>query len=211
MARVDLNEESAAAPQEMVPQILDQGDSKIQGTQKSVSEFQHLQNMFDAVTAKSSNNIQREDPSALWEEVPADLAKKFEDFFDTPTVYSTISAHGYTFKVRGLDSSHFLDPKSTLNAPVITDTDTDDPQKYMEFFRVLYMYFIHSLVHVEKKGVVLTAKELSGNQSSKDANYYNNIARNLAKKIPLDKMVDIVMEYSKFFNQISAPNLEKKN
>lgn len=213
MARIEVEPSSTPQPEseETVPQISEPV------SKAPVSEFQQLQGILDAArlqqkTPTSHPTVpQYEDPSAVWEDLPSELAKKFEDFFDTPTVSKVFTEHGYTFKVRALDSSHFLDPKNALVLPEVSTNDEDSNRGYMEFFRVLYMYFIRSLVHVERGGVALTAKELSGNLNTSDPDYYKNIAKNLAKKITLDKMVDIVMEYAKFFNEQVAPGIEKKN
>ncbi len=213
MARIEVEPSSAPQPEseEVVPQISEPA------SKAPVSEFQQLQGILDAArlqqksSAPAPTTPQYEDPSSVWEDLPSELAKKFEDFFDTPTVSKVFTEHGYTFKVRTLDSSHFLDPKNALVLPEVSTDNEDSTKGYMEFFRVLYMYFIRSLVHVEKGSIVLSAKELSGNLNASDPDYYKNIAKNLAKKITLDKMVDIVMEYAKFFNEQVVPGIEKKN
>jgi hypothetical protein len=207
MAKIDLGNTEQSADQ--IPQIT-----------QSRNESAEMQKLLDSVRKNSSlnqqefveqktyenqkkSNVQEENNE---EEVDS-ISKKLAEFFNVNDNYHSIFIGDFEFVVKNLESTHFLQGALKLIDPALIKEDSDG---YMKAFKEMYQYFIRALVCIKKGKDKITPEILTRGMPKHVNGYYEELGKSLSDYLSLDQLVQLVAEYTAFFNKVEIPTIEKK-
>lgn len=205
MARVDLNEESAAAPQESVPQI-------------SGGEGEYMQRLLDSARGAESTKRPSQPPPKVRTQYEEDaevdeISLRLKEFFrvsdNLHTITLTDEKDGtvWEFVVKNIDASHFISGSLKIIDPSTLKETSDG---YMELFKEMYRYFLRALVSIKNGKRTITPELLVRGMPQYNPGYYDTLGKELASYLNLKQLTHVVLEYSKYFNEIEVPATEKK-
>lgn len=153
-------------------------------------------------------------PPPMFED-EAEVDKAVANFFSSEFRTAVIHAKDYAFHVRTLDTMHYLNGDIKVMDPEeigSINMEQGLSEVFTKYFSIVYEYFIYSLTKIENKTTkdVLTLTQLSKYpKGHKD--HYKSAAKTLSQVMGLELLMQVLIEYSRFYTEQQEDLLQKKN